>query len=91
MVKNNKRGQSLPINAIIIAALAMIVLVVVAAIFTGRARIFAKDLESCSAKQGKCEKTCGSGKAIVTNVKCPETKQEEKEGKNVCCITVLEQ
>lgn len=47
----DKRGQSLSINVIIVAALALIVLVVLVVIFTGRMGVF----ESGVSKEGNAE------------------------------------
>lgn len=82
MVKN-KKSQGMPINVIIIAALALVVLVVLLAIFTGRIKIFSENLQSCAAKQGECElgSKCPSNKALITNTDCPKDK--------VCCVTVF--
>ena len=46
-----KKGQSISINVIIIAALALIVLVVLIAIFTGRISLFGKGIDDISNKQ----------------------------------------
>lgn len=89
-MRNNKRGQGLPINVIIIAALALIVLVVIAAVFTGRFKIFSESLDSCSTKQGECKKGCEPNvEAVIRSAKCPETPKEKEDGKNTCCIRVL--
>lgn len=73
----------MPINVIIVAALALMVLVILIAIFTGRVKIFSENLQSCTAKQGKCLLECSSNTAIVTNTDCEKQKQ-------VCCVTVFE-
>ena len=92
MVKNTK-SQGMPINVIIIAALALVVLVVLLAVFTGRIKIFSENLQSCAAKQGQCEKglSCPSNKALVTNTNCPETADDKQQGKNMCCVQVFSQ
>ena len=89
MVKKSKRAQGMPINVIIIAALALIVLVVLAVIFTGRVKIFSESLQSCAAKQGSCEQYRGtqpkcpsSNQAVITNTDCEKNK--------VCCIQVFD-
>ena len=91
MFKNNKKSQGMPINVIIIAVLALIVLVVLTAIFTGRVKIFSETLQSCAAKQGKCENYDGTfpkcpsqNQAIVTNTDCDTNKP-----KQICCVQVL--
>ena len=82
MIKREK-AQGMPINVINIAALALIVLVILLAIFTGRIKIFSENLQSCPAKQGECEpgSKCPPNKALVTNTDCPKDK--------VCCVTVF--
>ena len=67
MAKIQKKGQGLSINTIIIAAIALIVLVVVVAIFTGRLGIFSSQL---TAKQGGL--TCGEQGGSWTESKCTE-------------------
>lgn len=82
MIKSRK-SQGMPINVIIIAALALIVLIVLSALFTGRIGILAKDLESCATKQGQCKDVpCSSNEAVVPNAKCDKKDQ-------VCCIIVF--
>ena len=44
----SKKGQGLSLNVIIVAALALIVLVVLIAIFTGRAGVFKKGVDQSS-------------------------------------------
>ena len=81
-----KRAQGMPVNVIIIAAIALIVLFVLAALFTGKIRGLSQDLESCATKQGQCKDSpCGPNEAIVTNAKCDKIGGKEQ----VCCITVF--
>ncbi|MBD3304651.1 hypothetical protein GF343_05935 [Candidatus Woesearchaeota archaeon] len=47
-----KKAQGLPITTIIIAALALVVLVILFAIFTGRIAIFGRGVTECP---GRCE------------------------------------
>lgn len=82
----DKKGFELSMNVIIVAAIALIVLVVVLLIFTGKVRTLNKDLEDCGSKGGRCESgvsgafgynTCPEGKAKVS-ADCGDTM--------VCCI-----
>jgi len=57
----NKKGQGLPLNVIIIAAIVLIVLVVLWAIFTGRMGVFSKGLTDVT-KGGTCEEAGGAVK-----------------------------
>ena len=52
-----KKSQSISINAIIIAAIALVVLVVLFAIFTGRFKIFSEGVKESSLK---CDGACKS-------------------------------
>lgn len=84
MSNKSKKSQGMPINVIIVAALALMVLVIIAAIFTGRVRIFSQNLEDCGAKQGLCKKDCDTGtEAKISNVKCPNKDLP------TCCVQVL--
>ena len=95
MIRNNPKSQGMPVNVIIIAVLALIVLLVLTVIFTGRVRIFSSTLESCSAKQGQCETgpLCPTNKAMVTGTNCPETAQDKQSQskKSICCVQVFSQ
>lgn len=57
---HNKKGQGISINVIIIAAIALLVLVILSIIFTGRMGIFSHQVNSCSAKGGQCFDISGS-------------------------------
>jgi hypothetical protein len=50
----SKKAQGISMNVIIIAALALIVLVVLVMIFTGRIGMFTGGVKSCSAMAGFC-------------------------------------
>ncbi|MEK6984475.1 MAG: hypothetical protein AABX33_07920 [Nanoarchaeota archaeon] len=51
----NKKGQSISINTIIIAAIALAVLVVLFLIFTGRLNLFSVGLNKAASCQQACE------------------------------------
>lgn len=91
MVGNTKKSQGMPLNVVIIAVLALIVLVVITAVFTGRVKIFSETLQSCAAKQGACESgfTCSKNKAAVPSTNCPETEEDKRQGNNLCCVQVF--
>ena len=77
----NKKAVELPMNFIIIAAIALIVLVVLIFIFTGRSQLFVKGTETCSTKQGSCIdiiEACSG--PIVSASDCSETQK--------CCVKV---
>ena len=77
-----KKGVELSLNAIIIAALVLTVLVVLIIVFTSEAGIFSKNVLTCEAKGGKCvpDNDCQYQK---TNFKCV-TKEN-----TICCINPL--
>ena len=84
----NKKSQGMPINTIIIAALALIVLVILIAIFTGQIGKTAQNLGSCITKGGKCAND-GEGQckdkdypiSIFVSGECQKTNP-----KNLCCL-----
>ena len=85
MVKN-KKGQGLPINVIIIAALALVVLVVLVLMFTGRFQLFSEGLQNCLVKGGSCEPAssgCKPNEAPIINTNC-----ENEKVKGICCVKV---
>ena len=55
LISNNK-GQSMPMNVIIVAVLALIVLVVILFIFNDKINIFGKGISDC---KGMCETKLG--------------------------------
>ncbi len=50
----NKKAQGMSLNVIIIAALGLLVLVVLAIIFTGRTGVFVKESDKCGYQGGRC-------------------------------------
>ena len=59
-----KKAQGISLNVIIIAALGLLVLVVLAIIFTGRTGIFVKESDKCSVKYGT------SGRCVESKEDC---------------------
>ena len=86
MFKNNKKAQGMPINVIIIAALALIVLFVLIYIFTSQSGKTVSTLESCAGVGGRCTeegRMCLDNEVEKTNSKCPKDTQK-------CCIKLFE-
>ena len=86
-MKTNK-SQGLSINTIIIAAIALVVLVVMIAIFTGKLGNINKNLDSCAAKGGVCATNSKDGcpsdhpiSMIIGGTEC-------KNSNNLCCMKV---
>ncbi|MBU0980250.1 MAG: hypothetical protein KJ709_05560 [Nanoarchaeota archaeon] len=78
----NKRGQGLPMNTIVIAAIALMVMIVLIIIFVNKMNEGEDTLNSCGIfANGQCYDgdSCPEGHQIVPNVK------ECSQGK-VCCI-----
>lgn len=85
MMKLTKKAQGLPLNTIIIAAIALIVLVVMVAIFSGRIAIFSEEVEEtgteCTDYPGaQWKNSCGEGEKRIYVV----TDADEHPGQ-VCC------
>ncbi|MBI3035512.1 hypothetical protein HYY71_04260 [Candidatus Woesearchaeota archaeon] len=86
----SRKSQSISINTIIIAAIALAVLVVLFLIFTGRFRIFSEGLETTAS----CYSSCNSVGLEYANPAHAETKCDQtktylpgtfKESKTGCC------
>ena len=73
-----KKAQGLTLNTIIIAALVLLVLVILALIFTGRIQIFGTESASCVTQGGSCEDLCGEGQTPFNAGRCSD--------EQVCCI-----
>ena len=87
----NKKGIELSITAIIIAVLSLLVLVVLAIIFTGRTGIFAKQVAECATKGGHCYTACGDETIGSQNYATadPTTKCADIGGEPaLCCLAV---
>jgi hypothetical protein len=77
-----KRGQSMPLNVVIIAVILLIVLIVVAVIFVKRMNDGNNTLSSCGIA-GKCMSSCGEGFIDVPEQKCPSGQK--------CCMKVTDE
>ena len=87
----SKKGQSISINTIIVAAIALAVLVVLFAIFTGRLGLFSKSLGETDTCSQKCtslnmkfvgaldtpDRSCGTGFTYIPG--------SYVDAKNGCC------
>lgn len=73
-----KKAQGLTLNTIIIAALVLLVLVILALIFTGRIQIFGSETAACENNGGTCKDSCVENEAEYRAAKCP--------AEQVCCV-----
>jgi hypothetical protein len=92
LVSSNRRGQGLSLNVIIVAALALIVLVVLIAVFTGRLGLFQKqlggeakaELDGMRAFYGPCKPSAGAEAVFGVTYEAAaklESIQEQASGK----------
>lgn len=65
-----KKGQGISLNTLIIAALCLLVLIVLALIFTGRIRVFGTESRKCINLGGSCEEKCDPNEATVRDSDC---------------------
>ena len=85
---NHKKSQGMSMNVIIAAALALVVLVVLLAIFTGSIGKTSQNIGSCTTKGGECASKFGNvckGEfpiPIFVSGGCPDSKP-----KDLCCIS----
>ena len=66
----HSRAQGLPITTIVIAALALMVLVILFAVLTGRLGGFGKTIASCDSRGGVCIERQACKGAIQHDIKC---------------------
>lgn len=91
-----KRGFEMTLNFIVMAAIALIVLIVLIAIFTGRVRLFNKNLDPCEGQGGssasakpcsydKDQQCCSEGyyKVLVANT---DKDKAAKDPFITCCV-----
>ncbi len=89
----NEKAQGISITTIIVAAIALVVLVILIAIFTGKMGGFTQQLESCSEKAGECVasvaacKERGQFNSPLTGTSC----EKETPDLPYCCVPVGEQ
>lgn len=84
-MKMNKKGQGISLEVIIIAAIALIVLIAVVFIFTGRINVFGTGLEDCLSKT---RHTCQSSSCATDQVSIPGTECDKIS--QYCCMDVFE-
>lgn len=79
-MKNNKKGAEITLNTIIIAAIAVIVLIVLVGIFTGKIRFFGEGVNTveqeaakkmCTSQGGYCASECPKVNGAEGPVKTP--------------------
>lgn len=90
-----KKAQGMSLNVIIIAALGLLVLVILAIIFTGKTGAFVRESDKCETQAGQCvllkEDCAGQYQKIVTGAACDYNADNKYEfgGKDGwCCVTV---
>ena len=85
-----KKAQSLSMNTIIIAALALLVLVIVAVVFLGRMGIWGQNVNDCASNGGTCSDgaDCLTGMTKHPSWKCYNGKEVDA-GKTCCVQTGL--
>ena len=90
----SKKAQGISINTIIVSAVALIVLVMMVAIFIGRLGGFVGGIEDCVSKGGTCvanaKTDCTDNKdmTIIPGTDCPTTQEEKDANADYCCISV---
>jgi len=85
-----KKAQGISMNVIVIAALALLVLVIVALITTGRLGIFSKEVSECKNQGGVCADEgveCGTPDTNVENYPTEYTGVSCGENRK-CCLPI---
>jgi hypothetical protein len=79
---NNKKAQGMSINMIVVAAIALLVMVILIAIFSSQMGDFGEQKDNCIAQGGACtppqtDRRCASGEVRI-NAECS--------GTDICCV-----
>ena len=80
-----KRAQGISINVIVIAAVALLVLVVLAAVFLGRFGGFSAESSSCKSQGGTCQGACPTGTTEFSAASCEPTAGGSSQR---CCLAI---
>ena len=89
----HKKGESLSLNVIVIAALALLVLVILAVIFVGRAGLFRTESGKCDAFSGTCQRiACNGDYQKNVGYDCDldgdNTLNEGQAIDGICCVSI---
>ena len=80
---SRKKNGELTLSVIVMAALALVVLIIMIAIFAGKVNLFNRDVSSCATKNGDCVKDAKSCSGQIVSFTC----EKETDNPNpVCCI-----
>lgn len=87
-----KKAQSISINTIVVAAIALVVMVLVVMIFTGNITKFRKSADACESNSGRCinsddvKDKCGQYfNSVRTDYNCYKLNGDVDETK-ICCL-----
>ena len=85
----NKKAQGISINVIIVAVIALLVLVLLSLIFTGKMAQITKAMNNCEdLEYAHCDNPCPSGYTQDLTRKCYQG--TEVDTANICCIPFQE-
>lgn len=88
-----KRAQSISINTIVVAAIALVVMVLLVMIFTGNLTRWRRSTDRCESRGGVCideddiEDRCSQEYQKVTSDPCFDS-EGKVDDDQVCCVTV---
>ncbi len=86
---SSKKAQNISINVIIVAALALVVLVIISILTTGRLFSFSKSSHDCVNNGGICsDYGCDEGYRQYGNYKCYDSPSSKTPNDQVCCIPI---
>ena len=87
-----KRAQSISINTIVVAAIALVVMVLIVVIFTGNLTRWRISTDKCESRNGVCidindvKDRCSGDYQKTTNYPCFDD-EGKVDSKQVCCIS----
>jgi len=83
-----KKGMALSFETIVIAIISLVVLIVLLAIFTGKANFFSQATETCSSRGGHCayQEQCQEDELLTFSGDCPFYPPSQSKKLGQCCV-----
>ena len=78
-----KKAQGISMNVMVIAAIALLVLVILSLIFTGKINLFSANVIDCVSKGGSCNSSCQPNEIPLLKTSC---NSDGIPNKDVCCL-----
>ena len=83
-----KKGQSMSLNVIVIAALVILVLIVLSVIFIRSSGSFSSNSQACEVQGGVCAQACGDVAYNTEDYTVSRPDVQCEDAGDVCCLQI---